>query len=80
MVVVVLPGCRDRSGVAEAVKDLQGEALVSKSSVDALGEAVLPRTAGCGVSSDHGFALNRRRPRGWPIALQALRSEMPNFD
>ena len=45
MVVVVLPGCRDRPGIAEAVEDLQSQALVTEATVKALGVAVLPGTA-----------------------------------
>jgi len=46
VVVVVLPGCRDRPGIAEAVEDLQGQALVTEATVKALGVAVLPGAAG----------------------------------
>jgi len=45
VVVVVLPGCRDRPGIAEAVEDLQVQALVTEATVKALGVAVLPGTA-----------------------------------
>ena len=46
MVVVFLRGRRDRPGVVESVKDLLGEALVTESAVEALGEAVLPGATG----------------------------------
>ena len=45
MVVVVLPGSRDRPGIVESVEDLLGQALVTESAVKALGEAVLPGAA-----------------------------------
>ena len=46
VVVVFLRGRRDRPGVVESVKDLLGEALVTESAVEALGEAVLPGATG----------------------------------
>ena len=46
VVVVVLPGRRDRHGIAESAKDLQSQALVTESAVEALGVAVVPGTAG----------------------------------
>ncbi len=49
MVVVVLPDRRDRPGIAKPVEDLQGQALVTESPVEALGVAVLPRAAGLDV-------------------------------
>jgi hypothetical protein len=49
VVVVVLPGCRDRPGIAEAVEDLQSQALVTEATVKALGVAVLPGAAGLNV-------------------------------
>ncbi len=45
MVVVVLPGRRDRPGIAEGVEDQHDQALVTESTVEALGVAVLPRAA-----------------------------------
>ena len=46
MVAVVLPGCRYRPGVVESVEDVLGKALVTESTVEALGEAVLPGATG----------------------------------
>jgi hypothetical protein len=57
VVVVVLPGCRDRPGVAEAVEDLQGQALVTESAVEALGEAVLPGATGLDVERRDADAI-----------------------
>ncbi len=41
MIVVVLPGWRDRPGIAEAVEGLKGQDLVTEATVKALGIAVL---------------------------------------
>ncbi len=49
MVVVVLPSRRDRPGVNKAIEDLEGEALVTEASVEALGEDVLPGATGLDV-------------------------------
>ncbi len=43
--VVVIAGRRDRSGATDGVKDLRGEALVTRSAVETPGAAVLLRTA-----------------------------------
>ncbi len=57
MVVVVLRGRRDCPGVAESVEDLLGEALVTESAVEALGEAVLPRATGLDVERRDADAI-----------------------
>ena len=49
VVVIVLPSRRDRPGVAKAIEDLEGEALVTEASVEALSEAVLPGATGLDV-------------------------------
>jgi hypothetical protein len=59
VVVVVLPGCRDRPGVAEAVEDLQSQALVTKSAVEAIGEAVLPGATGLDVERQDADAIEQ---------------------
>jgi len=46
VVVVFLGVCRDYPGIAEAVEDVQGQALVTEATVKALGVAVLPGAAG----------------------------------
>ncbi len=60
MVVVILPGCRDRPGVAEAVEDLQSQALVTESTVEALGEAVLPGATGLDAERRDADAIEPR--------------------
>jgi hypothetical protein len=46
VVVVVFRGCRDRPSIAEAVEDLYGDALVTESTKEALGLAVLSGDGG----------------------------------
>ena len=54
---VVPAGRRDRLGVAKAIEDLEGEALVTEAFVEALRKAVLPGATGFDVERRDNDAI-----------------------